>query len=543
MNLSKYVLIVLVLFSVFKTNAQLSPDIPFLQYTEPLSARIIDYAYKDTIDSHFALIRLPNQKIAYMTKENGKMEPFFIKAIETGYWDTRYEPDTDYDTVFNDMREMGANTAYVMIHWEDIETSDNNFDFSFPDLLEAAAKRQNIKLKLILFLHAQHNGVPSKHPETSWTFHLDDRDSSNYAMQWPKKNNEVLKTIKDVVSKGGIRPLHLYGHPEVFHRIRRMLYRLALQYRNSSTVIGVQLGNEEGFSFLDESDYNPITAVLYEEWKLKTNKTDYFQFKKEAINWWWKQFANAYHEGDPYKILSFNLDAGQAEAGDRKREDMTGTSSSTYADANIDAIGTMFYKNWGYKAILGLDRRYNEGSYNYTLPILIPSEIGVGRFNSSRDYRNFVMHTLERAAQGFGVYCYGEIRKEAHDSKNTRNAVIDLFANFRKTEDLIFHGLPGPGAVQCSTKENRAKISHLNVNGKETLVMIYFPNKSKRANHAVQFNLPLKFKANREGNYTVKVYKKGENILKRDLKFKVQDTTSIFFENIDENDILFISIR
>lgn len=533
------------LLSTLTTKAQVSPAPTFLKHFAPLSARITEYTQKDTIDSNCALIRLPNGKVAFMTRESGAMKPFFIKAIETGYWDTRYEPDTDYNVVFDDMRNMGANTAYVMLHWEDIETSDNVFDFSFSDTIEASAKRQNIKLKWILFLHAQRNGVPSNNPETAWTFHLDDRDSKNYAMQWPKRNGEVYSTIKDVVSKGGIRPLHVYGHPEVFYRIRRMLYRLAEHYRNSSTVIGVQIGNEEGFSFLDESDYNPVTAALYEEWKLKTNKTDYAQFKREAINWWWQQFTSAYHEGDPYKILSFNLDAGQAEAGDEKRVDMTGTSAATYADGNLDAIGTMFYKGWGYKALLGLDKRYDQGSYNYRLPLLIPSEIGIGRFNSPHDYRNFVMHTLERAGQGFGVYCYGEVRKELPDSLSARKVLIDLFKSIQASEELIYAGLPGPGYVQCSTQNSSAQISHLNVDNKETLVMVYFPNvdTNHESGASLKFELPLEFKANKAGTYTINVLNEGKMLLNQNYNFKAQEASTITIPNVSTSDVLFITIR
>ncbi|MEG1400873.1 hypothetical protein [Bacteroides sp.] len=33
-------------------------------------------------------IRLPNGKVAYTTRTNGKMEPLYIKAIKTAYWDT-----------------------------------------------------------------------------------------------------------------------------------------------------------------------------------------------------------------------------------------------------------------------------------------------------------------------------------------------------------------------------------------------------------------------------------------------------------------------
>lgn len=546
MNKFKFIFFLFLLFSVCGAKAQLSPPLPFLEYSAPLSALITDFKFKDTIiGSDAALIRLPNKKLAYMTKENGAMQPFFIKAIETGYWDTRYEPDTDYDSVFGDMKDMGANTAYVMLHWEDIEISDNTFDFTFADSVVSAAKRQDIKLKWILFLHAQYNGVPSHTPETAWTFHLDDRDSLNYAMQWPKQNNEIYKTIKDVVSKGGIRPLHVYGHPEVFYRIRRMLYNLAVHYKESSTVIGVQIGNEEGFSFLDESDYNPITIALYEEWKLKTNKTNYSQFKREAINWWWKQFTSAYHEGDPYKLVSFNLDAGQAEGGDMERENMSSTSAATYGDGNLDAIGTMFYKNWGYKALLGLDKAYNEGSYNYSLPILIPSEIGIGRFNSPHDYRNFVMHTLERGAQGFGVYAYGEVRKELSDTITARKTMVDLFKNIHAVEDMIYAGLPGPGNIQCSTQNSSARVSHLNVNGQETLAMIYFPDIDKVDNvdELPKFDLPLAFKASHTNTYLIQVFKDGKMLSNQKLRIKAQEVKSIIIPETTLNDIYFISIK
>ena len=86
------------------------------------------------------------------------------------------------------------------------------------------------------------------------------------------KKGEIYKDIKTLIDKGGIRPLHVYGHPEIFTRIRRMLYNLATHYRNSNTVIGVQLGNEEGFSFLDQSDYNPITQELFEDGRQKPTR-------------------------------------------------------------------------------------------------------------------------------------------------------------------------------------------------------------------------------------------------------------------------------
>ena len=526
--------------------AQLGDEVTFMDHFIPKQAVVTDYRYKDTIPSACGLVRLENGKVVFMTRQSGKMAPFYIKAIETGYWDTRYEKDTDYRSVFADMASMGANVAYVMVHWEEIEPKDNVFDFTFTDRLVEMAKEKGMKINWILFLHAQHNGVPSPDCTTAWTFHLDDRDSCNYTMQWPMQNGIIYKDIKTLVDKGGIRPLHVYGHKAIFYRIKRMLRQLALHYKNSDTVIGVQLGNEEGFSFLDESDYNPVTKALYEEWKLKTNKTDYAQFKKEAMNWWWKQFTSAFHEVDPYKILSTNLDAGQAEAGDEKRIDMTGTSASFYKDGNLDVIGTMFYKGYGYQAIKGLDKRYNEGSYNYELPILIPSEIGIGRFNENKDFNSFVMHTLERAAQGLGVYCYGEVRKEYPDSLLARKTLSEMFANIKCNEDIIFSGLPGPGNVTCLVSQADLQVSHLNVNHEATLAMIYrpaFDEKPVEIPETSTTSFKLSLKANLNGNYRIKVYQSGKLLDEKSMHLTQDKVVSVELDDLDDGVPVFVNIK
>lgn len=537
-------LLLFALFSGAASYAQVSDPLPFLTRFTPKSAIITDIAYKDTIPSNAALIRLPNGKVAYMTRTNGKMEPFYIKAIETGYWDTRYEQNTNYDTVFADMREMGANTAYVMLHWEDIEPADANFDYTFADSVVAAAKRQGLKIGWVLFLHAQRDKVPTLTPETAWTFHLDDRDSANYTMQWVKRNGQQYNTIKDILTYG-IRPLHVYGHPEIFYRIRRMLYNLGTHYRNDDTVIGVQVGNEEGFSFLDESDFNPVTTALYETWKQRTNKTDYAQFKKEAIDWWWQQFTSAYHEADPYKILSFNLDAGQAEAGDKKRTLQTGTSAATYADGNLDAIGTMLYKGFGYQAILGLDHYYGN-SYQYQLPILVPSEIGIGVFNSSVYFRHFVAHSLERAAQGFGVYCYGEVRKELPEKSRIRKDLIQMFTMIHHNENLLYAGLPGPGAVSCRADSVNAQVSHLNVEGNETLAMIYFPESKSTPDSclhlSVPFDLGIACSAQQAGKYKIRVYQQGVESQSLSVRIPAKGIRNIKISGVRKEDIVFINI-
>ena len=99
--LKKSCLIFISLFgmSLSLSFAQLSEPLPFMTHAKPLSAQIVDIGMLDTVPSTAALVRLPNRKIVYMVKEQGKWEPFYVKAIETGYWDTRYEKDTDYDSV------------------------------------------------------------------------------------------------------------------------------------------------------------------------------------------------------------------------------------------------------------------------------------------------------------------------------------------------------------------------------------------------------------------------------------------------------------
>ncbi len=503
----------------------------------PKTTKILDIKEINTTNTPSALVRLPNRKLAYMVRQDNKLKPFYIKAIETGWWDGLYKKDTNLDSVFNDMRVMGANTALVMIHWERIEPKDNQFDFSFTNEVVAAAKRQNIKIYWVLFLHAQADGVPSYQADTAWTFHLDDRDSSNYTMQWPTTKGKTYSNIKDVLKKS-VKAVHVYGHPEIFYRIRRMLYNLAVQYKNSETVIGVQIGNEEGFSFWDESDANPITAKLFEQWKLKTNKEDYAQFKKDAINWWWSQFTSAYHEGDPYKLTSTNLHAGIAENPDSLRAiKQSGTSASTYADGNLDAIGTMFYKPWGYPAILGLDRRYGN-SYNYKLPILVPSEIGIG---SRTDFQQFVVNSLERGAQGFGVYSYGKIRKESSNKKD-RNYYASMMSMIAANEKIIYGGLPGPGMATISTNSSAAKVSHLNTDGKETLGIIYFPaakNTADSRNKISNFKVFLEGMSN---DYQIVILQSGKEIYNKKLILKTGVKTEVpLTQPLDGEDVLFIS--
>ena len=60
------------------------------------------------------------------------------------------------------------------------------------------------------------------------------------------------------------------------------------------------------------------------------------------------------------------------------------------------------------------------------------------------DFWQFVINSLERGAQGFGVYGYGTIRKEASD-KNQRDDYVNMLKMINANEKIIYGGLPGPG--------------------------------------------------------------------------------------------------
>ena len=81
----KYCVLIFVALFAFghPSQAQLSEPLPFMTPSSPVAARIVDYEMKDTVTAPAALIRLPNRKIAYMVRLNGRLAPFFLKAIET----------------------------------------------------------------------------------------------------------------------------------------------------------------------------------------------------------------------------------------------------------------------------------------------------------------------------------------------------------------------------------------------------------------------------------------------------------------------------
>ena len=144
-----------------------------------------------------ALVRNLNGKLGLMAKDSsGKLWPFYMRGIETGFWDTRKD-STDYEKVFETFHKLGANAAMFMIHWSDIEPQDGRFDFSFTDKIVATAERHGVKIVWILFMHEHSFDMKCLSPaEKLWMYNLDSRDGANYAIQWIKdKNGNIIKDI------------------------------------------------------------------------------------------------------------------------------------------------------------------------------------------------------------------------------------------------------------------------------------------------------------------------------------------------------------
>jgi len=104
------VISVLILFIAFSCsiNKELSVIKIYDPNFRPLPAQIISVNGLNNFKFPFAITRLENKKLTLMVRDSsGKMAPFFVKGIETGFWDTR-KPETDYDQVFENYRKLGS---------------------------------------------------------------------------------------------------------------------------------------------------------------------------------------------------------------------------------------------------------------------------------------------------------------------------------------------------------------------------------------------------------------------------------------------------
>ena len=524
---------------------------------QPQPARIVPESQLAALREPAALARLSNRKLAIMVRDAaGKMQPFYVRGIETGYWDTRRTSQgPDYGPIFANYRKLGANTSFFMIHWKDIEPVEGKFDFSYTDKIVAAAKKNGVKLWWVLFLHTQ-----SDHPRDLrdfWGYKLDSHDGKDYATQWLKDENGVvydsMAKLATLPGRWEINPL--YGHPQVLPKILRMLTRLGERYRASDSVIGIQIDNEAGFGYYTprgttgpqklQSDFNPITAQIFEEWKQKTGKSDWHAFKLAIVKYWWKRFTTAFHQGDPYKLTSFNFLGTHAEAGNEYWIDLEGVDSTTYGEGNIDVASSMFYgPGNGPKAWANLDQHYN---FAYELPIFISSEIGLGRsFGSEALFQHYVINSIERGAQGYASYDYGSLMGTDGNPNAQGQLYRNLASMIEANEDVIHGGVPGPGTVALVAATPGAKISQLSRAPVGTMGILHFPEAAFQQNagaNKATTSVAVELKAMLAGSYTVQTYRAGKLATSSTVKLAAGETSRFTVAAVGQTEAVFLKVK
>ncbi len=509
------------------------------------AVRIIPARNAGAVRAPTVLARLENKKLALMVRdESGKMQPFYVRGIETGFYDTRNREDIDWNEVFANYRRLGANTSMFMIHWQDIEPRPGEYNFEFMDGIVNTAKKHGVKIWWVLFM--RHNMGHSVAGANAWVYRFLNKDGADHSIQWIKTKDGTLLKSADAYLQAKTRIYLAYGHPEVFPRILDMLRALGRHYRNSPDVIGVQVGNEEGFNNAGEGDFNPATIALFERWKAKTGKSDEDQFKMEINKFWWKRFTTAYHDGDPFKLTSYNLLGGGPEAGNARLITRMGVDSSIYGDANLDVIGTMFYHRLGQQIWPNLDRQY--GTYVFRLPILVPSEIGLGpKWGPRVQFQEYAIEALERGAQGYSAYCYGELTERDGKINAFGEAYQRFSAMVNANEDVIYGGLPGAGDVSIETSTPEAKVSQLHRDGSGTLGILHFPKAYLQENPDANMDtidVSIELKAKKSGKYEIEMYQGGALQISATKQIETGQTgvglTVPAFRKID---VLFLKIR
>jgi hypothetical protein len=532
--------------------------------------RIVSEKEAQALKAPSVLVRLPNNKLALEVRDtSGKLQPFYPVGLATGYWARQAPTAADLEPTFTNIAKLGANTVMMGLHWKVIEPQQGKFDFTYTDMVAGVAKKHGLKIWWVFFMHAQPPNWPVANVADFWVYHLDSHDGADYTIQWLKDDKgQVYRTIAENLKvHGEIFPA--YSHPKVFPLVLRMLRTFGAHYKDSDTVIGIQLGNEEGFSAPDwrerpatenwQADANPVIQGLYEDWKLKTGKSDWYTFKLDTVNSWWTQFSAAYHEGDPYKLVSFNLWTGGPEAGYEWWIHQTGTDALTYRKGNVDVIGVMLHRPFNEQVWANLDHLY---AYPYELPILIPSEIGIDR--TIGYFQQSAIGTIERGAQGYAVWSYTPNMISKEGKMNDQGVSFKGLADMVKANlDVVHPGVPGPGDVAMQTSEG-FRVSQLHA-ATGTVGILYFPREYDiklgtldwdqvralgiwQASHpesmfAGTFDVPVKVTAVKAGKYSIQVYKNGEPQAPTTETLQANETRTVTVPGITKSDVTFVRVK
>lgn len=502
----------------------------------PLRAEVIE---SDEVanypDAKVALVRLSNGKIAMMSQdENGVLQPFYSRALETGFWDTRREGQvTDWDEVLTHFQELEANVIQIMIHWRDWESEEGIYNYEFLDEIVDKAATKGIKTYFVIFTHHQWN--MDRVYDDFWAYHLEDRGGKSYSIMWGTGNKYNPQNIRSAS-----REIFLeYWHPEVYGKLIAALKDLASHYKESRNVVAYQIGNEEGFNYYlnNGNDTNPYYDYLFEKWKSDTGKASEADFRKETILSLWKRMATAVHEVDPYKPTLSNLQGAIPEKQGTSFNWNEGVDVNFYKDAMLDMAGPMFHGNQAYKVWEKMDPLYD---YTGSVPILFPSEIGA-RGDEGINMKIYTMNSLERGAQGLGVYCYGEL----YGTEQSEN-LKELFTMMKETEEFIYRGLPinsfsESKNIFIETTVEDGKMSNLEKDEKHVLGLFYYPDLLKENQSKMNKSPIVKVNVKEHGMYLVKTYIEGKLIGNQTVEINTSHPF-IYNVNMSNYDVGFITV-
>ncbi len=142
--------------------------------------------------------------------------------------------------------QLHANTVEVPIAWQQIESREGKFDFSFLDTLLGQARQQRVHLVLLWFGTWKNNGP-------------------GYAPDWVKLNNERFPRV--INAKGVMRNSLSPNFPATLAADRKAFAALMQHLQAADTertVIMVQVENETG-TYGAVRDYSPTAQKQFEE--------------------------------------------------------------------------------------------------------------------------------------------------------------------------------------------------------------------------------------------------------------------------------------
>ena len=451
------------------------------------------------VPSPVQVARLDNGKLGVYVREHGVLTPFLYRGIETGFYDLRINTRTmdQWNQAFAHIKTANANTVEFMIQLLDIEPEEGRFDWTVTDKAVELADRNGLKLRFVYFT-ALMTGMHFQYNLVRWdgeNFHESDRAGRNTLVKVPDCADPWLYSDPDNIQWSFDRytgkimcrsyqeyyrqrlPVYLcYANPRVHEAVQKNLQALVHRYRESPTVVGYQVTNEEGGRqfYWSGGDANPRTArglreflaarhptiaTLNECWGTSYSSFDeimpasapfgrWGEYRRDLVASFLRGLMRAAHEVDPYRPLFLNISDGDEVHRDGGLYNGTGTDASTYRTSRTDGVAAMLYQPANRdKAVL--NRISDELNINAPADVLLATtEIGIGtRFlDIESQFAYGVYQYLQRGGQGYAAYNWGELVTPHDDVDGEPNQVMELYRGIadmvEANEDMLFAAVP-----------------------------------------------------------------------------------------------------